>query len=52
MRASRRKFGAVLDSTCDRIADAAIFAGLGWYFARHDEPWLLAAALLCLVLGR
>ena len=44
-------FGAVLDSSCDRIADAAVFAGLAWYFARHDQPWLLAAALLCLVLG-
>jgi CDP-diacylglycerol--glycerol-3-phosphate 3-phosphatidyltransferase len=52
-RASGRvsKFGAVLDSACDRIADAAIFAGLAWYFARHDQPWLLAASLLCLVLG-
>lgn len=45
------KFGALLDSSCDRVADAAIFAGLGWYFARHDQPGLLAAALLCLVLG-
>jgi CDP-diacylglycerol--glycerol-3-phosphate 3-phosphatidyltransferase len=52
-RASGRssKFGAVLDSACDRIADAAIFAGLAWYFARHDQPWLLLASLLCLVLG-
>ena len=45
------KFGALLDSSCDRIADAAVFSGLAWYFARHDEPALLAAALLCLVLG-
>lgn len=45
------KFGAVLDSTCDRIADAAIFGCIGWYFARHDQPWMLLACLLCLVLG-
>lgn len=45
------KFGAVLDSTCDRIADAAIFGSIAWYFARHDEPWMLLACLLCLVLG-
>ena len=45
------KFGGVLDSTGDRIADAAIFGSLAWYFARHDQPWMLAAALLCLVLG-
>lgn len=44
-------FGGVLDSSCDRIADAAIFGSLAWYFARHDKPWLLAAALVCLVLG-
>lgn len=44
-------FGAVLDSTCDRIADAAIFGSLAWWFARHDQRWLLLAALLCLVLG-
>lgn len=45
-------FGAVLDSTCDRIADAAIFGALAWFFARHDQPALLAASLLCLVLGQ
>jgi CDP-diacylglycerol---glycerol-3-phosphate 3-phosphatidyltransferase len=52
-RASGRssRFGAVLDSSCDRIADSAVFASLGWWFARHDHPQLLAAALLCLVLG-
>jgi CDP-diacylglycerol--glycerol-3-phosphate 3-phosphatidyltransferase len=45
------KFGAVLDSACDRVADAAIFACIGWYFARHNQPWMLAACLLCLILG-
>lgn len=45
------KFGAVLDSSCDRIADAAIFGSLAWYFAMHGKRWLLLAALLCLVLG-
>jgi phosphatidylinositol phosphate synthase len=45
------KFGAVLDSSCDRIADAAVFGTIAWYFARHDQPWMLLAALLCLVLG-
>lgn len=44
-------FGGVLDSTCDRVADAAIFGALAWFFARHDQRWLLLAALLCLVLG-
>jgi CDP-diacylglycerol--glycerol-3-phosphate 3-phosphatidyltransferase len=49
--ASASAFGAVLDSTCDRIVDAAVFACIGWYFARHNQPWLLAASLLCLTLG-
>jgi CDP-diacylglycerol---glycerol-3-phosphate 3-phosphatidyltransferase len=44
-------FGAVLDSSCDRIADAAIFGSLAWYFARHGERWMLLAAMLCMVLG-
>lgn len=44
-------FGAVLDSTCDRIADAAVFGSVAWYFALHGEKWMLLAALLCLVLG-
>ena len=44
-------FGAVLDSTCDRIADAAVFGSIAWYFARHGQRWMFLAALLCLVLG-
>lgn len=44
-------FGGVLDSSCDRIADSAVFGSLAWYFARHDQRWMLLAALLCLVLG-
>jgi CDP-diacylglycerol--glycerol-3-phosphate 3-phosphatidyltransferase len=44
-------FGAVLDSSCDRIADSAVFGSLAWWFARHDHPQLFAASLLCLVLG-
>ena len=45
------KFGAVLDSTCDRLVDAAVFASIAWYFSRHDQPWMLAGCLLCLILG-
>jgi CDP-diacylglycerol--glycerol-3-phosphate 3-phosphatidyltransferase len=45
------RFGAVLDSSCDRIADAAVFGSLSWWFARQDQPALLAASLLCLILG-
>jgi CDP-diacylglycerol---glycerol-3-phosphate 3-phosphatidyltransferase len=44
-------FGAVLDSSCDRVADAAVFATIGWYYAKHGQKWMLLAALLCLILG-
>lgn len=49
--AGSSKFGGVLDSTADRVADAAVFAAVGWYYARHDQKWMLLAALLCLILG-
>jgi CDP-diacylglycerol---glycerol-3-phosphate 3-phosphatidyltransferase len=45
------KFGAVLDSTCDRFADAAVFGSIAWYFASAGQRWMLLGALLCLVLG-
>ncbi len=45
-------FGAVLDSTCDRVADAAIFGSLAWWYAGGgDSRALLLAALLCLALS-
>jgi CDP-diacylglycerol--glycerol-3-phosphate 3-phosphatidyltransferase len=45
-------FGAVLDSTGDRAADAAIFGGLiWWYSGAGDNRLLVLLALLCLVLG-
>jgi CDP-diacylglycerol---glycerol-3-phosphate 3-phosphatidyltransferase len=44
-------FGGVLDSTGDRIVDAAVFGAVGWYYAVHGQRWMLLAALLCLVLG-
>lgn len=53
-RASKRtgNWGAFLDSTLDRVADAAIFGTLAWWFAgRGDSSWLLAACLICLVFG-
>ena len=44
------RWGAFLDSTLDRVADAAVFGGLAWWFAGESEG-LLLASLLCLVLG-
>jgi CDP-diacylglycerol---glycerol-3-phosphate 3-phosphatidyltransferase len=45
-------FGAVLDSTGDRAADAAIFGALAWWFSgAGDNRLLVLLALICLVLG-
>ena len=45
-------FGAFLDSTMDRIADAAVFAGLAAWFVLGGHSKLLAAvALYCMVAG-
>jgi CDP-diacylglycerol--glycerol-3-phosphate 3-phosphatidyltransferase len=46
------KFGAFLDSTMDRVADAAVFGGLAIWFVRGGHNHVLAAvALFCLVAG-
>jgi CDP-diacylglycerol---glycerol-3-phosphate 3-phosphatidyltransferase len=51
-RGGSSRFGAVLDSTCDRAADAAVFGALLWWFAGPgDSRELVLACLLCLVLG-
>ena len=45
-------FGAFLDSTLDRIGDAAIFAGLAMYYVGPGENDALAAlAIYCLTMG-
>lgn len=47
------RWGAFLDSTLDRVADAAIFAGLVIYYAspKHHDTVYLCLSLACLVLG-
>lgn len=46
------KFGAFLDSTLDRVGDAAVFAGLALYFVGPGDSMLyLCLALVCLVSG-
>jgi len=34
------RWGAFLDSTLDRVGDAAIFTSLLWWFVRDGQPWL------------
>jgi CDP-diacylglycerol--glycerol-3-phosphate 3-phosphatidyltransferase len=46
-------FGAVLDSTCDRAADGAVFAGLTWWCLGVGGARALGvAALTCLIAGQ
>jgi CDP-diacylglycerol--glycerol-3-phosphate 3-phosphatidyltransferase len=54
-RGTASRFGALLDSTMDRVADGAIFASLAYWFAVTPQPRqhaLLAAALICLITGQ
>ncbi len=56
-RSSNRSsaWGAFLDSTLDRLADAAVFGGLLLYYAGRDDDRsdvMAALALACLVFGQ
>lgn len=49
------KFGAFLDSSTDRVADALYFGPIAWLYgvdpdiAARDEPWVAAVTLVALV---
>jgi CDP-diacylglycerol--glycerol-3-phosphate 3-phosphatidyltransferase len=46
------RWGAFLDSTMDRIADASIFSGLTlWFMLGGHDPLLGGVSLFCLVIG-
>ncbi|HCA87278.1 MAG TPA: CDP-diacylglycerol--glycerol-3-phosphate 3-phosphatidyltransferase [Streptomyces sp.] len=47
------RWGAFLDSTLDRVADAAIFGALAlWYAGRGEDLLLCAIAIFCLASGQ
>ena len=49
-RGGGTRFGAVLDATCDRISDGAVFCGLAWWAAFGlRSSTLVVATLICLV---
>ncbi|MFN8070854.1 MAG: CDP-alcohol phosphatidyltransferase family protein [Mycobacterium sp.] len=49
-RGGGTRFGAVLDATCDRISDGAVFCGLLWWAAFGLRSASLAVAIMiCLV---
>ncbi|GAQ94822.1 CDP-diacylglycerol--glycerol-3-phosphate 3-phosphatidyltransferase [Thermodesulfovibrio aggregans] len=43
------RFGALLDSTLDRIADGFIFLGIAWYFFRFNHEVALLITILCMI---
>ncbi len=49
-RGGGTRFGAVLDATCDRISDGAVFCGLLWWAAFGlRSASLVVAIMICLV---
>ena len=53
MRGASGKFGALLDSSMDRIADAAVFGAVVYYLAGQGNPYGgMVAALICLAAGQ
>ncbi|MDQ3951705.1 MAG: CDP-alcohol phosphatidyltransferase family protein [Actinomycetota bacterium] len=54
-RGMESQFGALFDSTTDRLSDALFFVPIAWLYgvdpdvAAHDEPWVAAVALAALV---
>ncbi len=52
LKGTTGKWGAFLDSTMDRVADAAVFSGLAAWFVLGGHSRLLAAvSIFCLVSG-
>ncbi|MFD0047454.1 phosphatidylinositol phosphate synthase [Pseudarthrobacter scleromae] len=52
MREVGSRWGNFLDSTLDRIADGALFAGLAvWFFTGGANVPIAVSAVVCLVLG-
>ncbi|GAB3650826.1 phosphatidylinositol phosphate synthase [Glycomyces tarimensis] len=49
VKGTTSRFGALLDSTCDRVADGAIFGGLAFWLLTEDRFLGCALALVVLV---
>jgi len=53
LRGSSGPFGALLDSSMDRIADAAVFGAVVFYLAHQGNPYGgMVAAIVCLAAGQ
>jgi CDP-diacylglycerol---glycerol-3-phosphate 3-phosphatidyltransferase len=53
MRGKAGNFGGLLDSSMDRIADAAVFGAVVFYLHHQDNPYGgMVAAIVCLAAGQ
>lgn len=52
MRGGSSRFGALLDSTMDRVADGAVFGTVVYWYAKQGDKATVVAALICLVSGQ
>jgi CDP-diacylglycerol---glycerol-3-phosphate 3-phosphatidyltransferase len=51
-RGTSTRFGALLDSTMDRVADGALFGALVWWQATTGQEGIAVVTLVCLVGGQ
>jgi CDP-diacylglycerol--glycerol-3-phosphate 3-phosphatidyltransferase len=51
LRGGSTRFGALLDSSMDRISDGAVFGAVAYWLATQGDRPGVAAALICLVAG-
>ncbi|GAA1817136.1 CDP-alcohol phosphatidyltransferase family protein [Luedemannella flava] len=51
-RGHSTKFGGVLDSTMDRVADGAVFGALAWWLGSTGQGVLAGVTIFCLVGGQ
>ena len=52
LRGSKSKWGALLDSTVDRVSDAAVHGGVAYWQATTNQHRAATLALVCLILGQ
>jgi len=51
LKGSSGRYGAFLDSTMDRVGDAAVFGGITIWFIRSGDHLLAVVSLFCLACG-
>ena len=52
LRGSTGKWGALLDSTVDRVSDSAVLASVAYWYATTNQHRAAVAAILCLIVGQ